>query len=116
MFARIRKAVAAGVSAGALAAAGLIGGVLKGGGQVDQATISQAVGALIVGGIVAGYAAWRLPNAASPADVDEAERAAKDALAREWPGMVGDAALEQMAIVAARAAAGRDRTGTTTNP
>lgn len=61
MLARIRKAVVAGVIAGAGAAISLLA---KGGG-FDHDTVSQALGAFVAAAVVAAWATWRVPNAAA---------------------------------------------------
>jgi ABC-type transport system involved in cytochrome bd biosynthesis fused ATPase/permease subunit len=60
MFPRIRKAVVAGVTAGVAAAIALLA---KSGWSLDQATVSQAVGAFVAAAAVAAWATWRVPNA-----------------------------------------------------
>jgi hypothetical protein len=59
MFARIRKAVVAGVGAGWLAALA----TLKASGSLDRESIAQAVGAGAVALVLVGWATWRTPNA-----------------------------------------------------
>jgi hypothetical protein len=61
MLARIRKAVVAGVIAGAGAAIS----VLAKGGGFDRDTVSQALGAFVAAAAVAVWATWRVPNAPS---------------------------------------------------
>lgn len=60
MLARVRKAVVAGVTAGAAAAVSLLA---KSGWSLDSTTISQAVGAFVAAAAVAAWATWRVPNA-----------------------------------------------------
>jgi hypothetical protein len=59
MISRIRKAVMAGVTAGAGAAVAVLA---KSGWHLDQATVSQALGAFVAAAAVAGWATWRVPN------------------------------------------------------
>lgn len=60
MLARIRKAVVAGVTAGAAAAVSLLA---KSGWHLDQTTVGQAAAAFAVAALAAGLATWRVPNA-----------------------------------------------------
>jgi hypothetical protein len=59
MLAKIRKAAVAGVTAGAGAAVTVLA---KSGWHLDQATVSQALGAFVAAAAVAAYATWRVPN------------------------------------------------------
>ena len=60
MIARIRKAVVAGVSAGV--SVGI--GALVTAGSLDREQVSKAIGAGVAAGVLAGWATWRVPNAA----------------------------------------------------
>ena len=60
MLARIRKAVTAGVTAGGAAAFTVL---TKSGWHLDQTTITQALGAFVAAGALAGWATWKVPNA-----------------------------------------------------
>jgi ABC-type uncharacterized transport system permease subunit len=66
MLARIRKAVVAGIVAGA---GGAIA-VLAKAGNFDKVTVSQALGAFIAAGAVAAWSTWRVPNAKPLAPYD----------------------------------------------
>lgn len=61
MLARIRKALIAGGGAGVTAAFS----VAAKAGHLDRATVSQALGAFVFSAALVGWAAWRVPNAAS---------------------------------------------------
>jgi hypothetical protein len=60
MLARIRKAITAGLAAGLSVAVG----ALVTAGSLDQDQIVKAVSAGVAAAIVAGWATWRIPNAA----------------------------------------------------
>jgi ABC-type transport system involved in cytochrome bd biosynthesis fused ATPase/permease subunit len=64
MLARIRKAVIAGVTAGAAAAIALLA---KSGWSLDQTTVVQALSAFVSAAAVAAWATWRVPNAPTAA-------------------------------------------------
>lgn len=58
-MARIRKAVTAGLVAGA---GGAFSVLAKSGWHFDETTITQALGAFVAFGVAAFYATWRVPN------------------------------------------------------
>jgi hypothetical protein len=61
MLARIRKSVVAGIGAGAVAAAGVVGKALQAG-VFDDTAVQQAIGAFIFAAAVVGRLTWRVPN------------------------------------------------------
>jgi hypothetical protein len=60
MFARIRKAVIAGATAGVGAAVTVLA---KSGWHLDAVTVGQAAAAFVGAGVLAGWATWATPNA-----------------------------------------------------
>jgi hypothetical protein len=60
VLARIRKAVTAGLAAGVSVGVG----ALVAAGTLDQDQISKAIGAGVAAAVLAGWATWRVPNAA----------------------------------------------------
>jgi len=60
MLARVRKAITAGLAAGVSVAVGAIVAA----GTLDQDQISKAIGAGVAAAVLAGWATWRVPNAA----------------------------------------------------